>query len=1074
MACRSHRWLVEEVEPAEHPEGDTVVRMACLDDDANGQLLEVFWEREVDAQVLGETTWDTVGQRGFDQPQVFGSYLNTLRWNCVTSTDPGLFQAPLRAGIDVKPYQLEPLRKALRMPRVSLFIADDVGLGKTIEAGLIMRELLLRQKVQRVVVVAPPSVVLQWKGEMESRFGLGFAVMDRAYISEMRRQRGWGINPWATHTRFILSQALVRDEAYAGPLRDWLGDNGKQALLILDEAHNAAPASGSKFAIDSKLTRAIRDLAGRFEHKLFLSATPHNGHSNSFSALLEILDPTRFCRGVAVRKQDLEDVMVRRLKEDLRQIGVELPQRLVTPEVIDGLPADTPELKLAELLSRYRELRNQRLAAAGKRERAAENLVISNLQKRLLSSIAAFDRTLQVHRNTLEKRAAKAGKQRQVRLDSLDLLQNAIDGDDERAGGDEEELLQEADAQHEAALSSALEASDEEWELLRQMQGIAQEARYQADSRVKRLETLIRDHLCPELGQKGAVWSDERLLIFTEYADTKDWLERRVRELIAGSDQAETRIATFHGGIRDERREVIKRSFNSPPQDDPLRILIATDAAREGVNLQNHCKRLVHFDVPWNPGRMEQRNGRIDRTLQRSPQVYCHYFVLPQRPEDIVLDTVVRKTDQIRQELGCLPPVVVRKLNALLAKGINPMALANTVAEIEGMDEEEAYQRTRALIDEELEGSRERKELLEKQVNTLEGYLTRSRKWLHFSTSHFRDALNTSLQLTGERHGSQALALKPRDPLLAAQDPERAIWQFPTAEELPGGEAAWGDVLDALRPPRQPGQKLWQWRKETELQPVVFRDPQEVNADRVHLHLEHPLVMRLLNRFLMRGFQSDALSRAAVLGTSDDTAKLIVLARLSLYGHGASRLHDEVLAVAAEWDPADPNRRLRKLSVEKSGRAMNDLEAAMQDHSAVSERITATLQRHLCGDVNQLREALDQMVDQRREEATTKLNKRAEEEAARFVRVLEEQRKRITSTRSRTNENLDQLLLDLGEVKAERRQLEDNRKYWEQRLKTIDGDLTNEPGRIRRSFELRTHRVEPAGAIYLWPQEVSN
>jgi hypothetical protein len=271
---------VEDVEPAEHPEGDTVVRLACLDDDANGQRLEVFWEREVDRQVLGASTWDTVGQRGFDQPQVFGSYLNTLRWNCVTSTDPGLFQSPLRAGIDVKPYQLEPLRKALRMPRVSLFIADDVGLGKTIEAGLILRELLLRQKVHRVVVIAPPSVVLQWKGEMESRFGLGFAVMDRAYISEMRRQRGWGINPWATHTRFILSQALVRDEAYAGPLRDWLGEEGKQALLILDEAHNAAPASGSKFAIDSKLTRAIRDLAGRFEHSQFVGGTPHNTHGN--------------------------------------------------------------------------------------------------------------------------------------------------------------------------------------------------------------------------------------------------------------------------------------------------------------------------------------------------------------------------------------------------------------------------------------------------------------------------------------------------------------------------------------------------------------------------------------------------------------------------------------------------------------------------------------------------------------------------------------------------------------------------------------------------------------------------
>ena len=311
--CRSHNHLVEDVQSSENG-GDTVVRLACLDDDANGQITEVFWEREVDARVLGQSTWETIGQRGFDDPRVFSSYLHTLQWNCVTATDPGLFQSPLRAGIDVKPYQLEPLRKALRMPRVALFIADDVGLGKTIEAGLIMRELLLRQKAQRVVVVAPPSVVLQWQGEMESRFGLSFQVMNREYVSRMRRERGWGINPWATNTRFILSQSLVRNEDYAGALRDWLGD-GERALLILDEAHNAAPASGSKIAVDSKLTRAIRGLAGCFEHKLFLSATPHNGHSNSFSALLEILDPTRFCRGVPVRnKADLEPVLVRRLK----------------------------------------------------------------------------------------------------------------------------------------------------------------------------------------------------------------------------------------------------------------------------------------------------------------------------------------------------------------------------------------------------------------------------------------------------------------------------------------------------------------------------------------------------------------------------------------------------------------------------------------------------------------------------------------------------------------------------------------------------------------------------------------
>jgi hypothetical protein len=280
-------------------------------------------------------------------------------------------------------------------------------------------------------------------------------------------------------------------------------------------------------------------------------------------------------------------------------------------------------------------------------------------------------------------------------------------------------------------------------------------------------------------------------------------------------------------------------------------------------------------------------------------------------------------------------------------------------------------------------------------------------------------------------------------------------------------------VLDALRPPLQPGQNKKKWRQETQLQPVVFRDPQEVNADRVHLHLEHPLVMRLLNRFLMRGFQTDALSRAAVLGTNDDTAKLIVLARLSLYGHGASRLHDEVLAVAAEWDPTDPSRRLRKLSAEKTARAMEDLEAALQQRLEAPEGISAALQSHLSGDVDQLHEALDQKVNERRQEAAAKLAKRADDEAARFVRVLEQQRERILSTRRRTNDNLDQLLLDLGEVKEERRQLEDNRKYWEQRLQTIDLDLAQEPDRIRRTFALQTDRIEPAGAIYLWPQGVT-
>ena len=195
VRVRSRQYLVEGVVPPPEPGHQTLVRLSCLDDDAQGQELEALWEKEVDAQVLSDDAWRAVGKKGFDEPRLFSAWLNTLRWNCVTSTDPRLFQSPWRAGIQVMTYQLEPLRKALLLPRVNLLIADDVGLGKTIEAGLIVRELLMRQKVRRIVVAAPPSVVLQWRDELEQRFGLTFVVFDREYVLEKRRERGFGVEP---------------------------------------------------------------------------------------------------------------------------------------------------------------------------------------------------------------------------------------------------------------------------------------------------------------------------------------------------------------------------------------------------------------------------------------------------------------------------------------------------------------------------------------------------------------------------------------------------------------------------------------------------------------------------------------------------------------------------------------------------------------------------------------------------------------------------------------------------------------------------------------------------------------
>ena len=404
VQVRSRRWLVEEVTPPEIPGASPVVTLACADDDAQGQALRVFWDYELDRRIIEEEGWAHLAERGFDDPHRFAAFLHTLRWHCVTATDANLFQAPFRAGIRIDAYQMEPLRKALRLPRVNLFIADDTGLGKTIEAGLIARELLLRRKAKTIVVAAPPSVLEQWKGELEDRFGLVFEILDRAYLGRMRRERGFGVNPWMTHSRFLVSHNLLIDPSYTDPMRAWLGAMRPGSLLILDEAHHAAPSSGGRYGIESKFTRAVRDLAGRFEHRLFLSATPHNGHSNSFSTLLELLDPYRFTRGVKVRgRKALDEVMVRRLKEDIRATQGGFPERRVERVVIDGLPLDAPELELSRLLDEYRTAREERHANTSSKAQAAAGLLVVGLQQRLLSSVEAFARSLAVHRRTVER-----------------------------------------------------------------------------------------------------------------------------------------------------------------------------------------------------------------------------------------------------------------------------------------------------------------------------------------------------------------------------------------------------------------------------------------------------------------------------------------------------------------------------------------------------------------------------------------------------------------------------------------------------------------------------------------------
>lgn len=248
--------------------------MTCLDDDSQGRPLSVIWERELGARVIRPSQSGLGTPAALDEPRRFAAYLHALKWSSVTATDARLFQAPFRAGIHLLDHQLTPLKKALELPRVNLFIADDVGLGKTIEAGLVMQELMLRQRVDRVLIVCPASVTLQWRDEMQKRFGLNFEIFNRDFVSRRRQERGFQVPVWGTHSRFIVSYQTLRRSEYFEPLKTLLDEKGRhKSMLVLDEAHVVAPASSSRYAIDTDTTRSIRSLADHFEHRLFLSAT---------------------------------------------------------------------------------------------------------------------------------------------------------------------------------------------------------------------------------------------------------------------------------------------------------------------------------------------------------------------------------------------------------------------------------------------------------------------------------------------------------------------------------------------------------------------------------------------------------------------------------------------------------------------------------------------------------------------------------------------------------------------------------------------------------------------------------
>ena len=684
---RNRRGVVAAVEPFDGEKGRLhLVHLKYADDHAPA-VERLLWELEPQRHLDEPNALPDPAHAGGPMPaEDFDALLRAARWTALSPyPDAGdnprsvrreLIASPFHGGVRIENYQLVPLLKALRMPRVSLLIADDVGLGKTVEAGLILTELLLRRRIQRVLVLTPASLRRQWQEELWEKFSLRFEVVDRQGTERLRRRLGMDATPWRSFSRIVASFHYLRQpdvlEQFLAAGRTPEGSpHLPWDLLIVDECHHLMP---SAFGEDSELCRMLRLVAPKFEHRLFLSATPHNGYTRSFTGLLEMLDPVRFTRtsemSPAMHRR-VEDIVVRRLKREINADSAS--PRFCTRHPPRALPlaADPREIGLSTAFDAFRDAVRAIVSTGSTARRRAGAFAVEILGKRLLSCPAAFAESWSRARQGFAGREAApetelAAAERAVRQET---------GDDREAQAREATAATVVGAwlrnfvthvgEEIRDIELALEALgfDLDGAPITDQTPVA-DARFEA--LVMLIERLLRGDAGTSRNAKYAFHPGERLIVFTEYKTTLDYLVRRLRERYPDDC-----VLTLFGsggpeGMDETGREHVKAAFNDPTS--PVRVLVATDAASEGLNLHRNARYLLHYDCPWNPSRLEQRNGRIDRYGQ-ARDVTVHHFVSNADPDLRFLDHVIRKVDEIREDLGSVNEVFDRAAQRRLVQG---------------------------------------------------------------------------------------------------------------------------------------------------------------------------------------------------------------------------------------------------------------------------------------------------------------------------------------------------------------------------------------------------------------------
>ncbi len=545
-------------------------------------------------------------------PQKVFLALETIRYRFASMYDPLL--AMNTSKVDPLPHQIDAVYgHVLKMPRIRFLLAHDPGAGKTIMAGLIIKEMKLRHLVRRILIVVPGHLKDQWRRELKEKFEETFTVVDRGTMSAL-----YGENIWQRENQIITSVDFAKGNDVVGSLKSAQFD-----LVIVDEAHKmAAYRYGEKINKTSRY-KLGEILSANSEHLLFLTATPHKGDSENFRLFLDLLEPGFFATlemlEESVSKNE-NTLFLRQIKEDMRDFN---GKPLFLPRHVDttAYELSDPERNLYRDVTEY--VRNQfnRALTSDKKRNIGFALIV--LQRRLASSSYALWKSLQRRKDRLSDILTDFEKSSQSTPTIFDF--------------DEMDSMSEAERWEQERVWETLSIAKNRDELrkeVRVIEGLVNDAKLIIDGehevKLKKLKDTMK-----ELDSKHI---DEKILIFTESKDTLEYLERRVKSW-------GYKVSTIHGGMSLDERIIAEGKFKNES-----RVLIATEAAGEGINLQ-FCHLMINYDIPWNPNRLEQRMGRIHRYGQRY-EVFVYNLIARDTIEGRVFRRLFEKLQEIRSKMG--------------------------------------------------------------------------------------------------------------------------------------------------------------------------------------------------------------------------------------------------------------------------------------------------------------------------------------------------------------------------------------------------------------------------------------